>query len=294
MTPEELLRQAGFELLTKVTEDEHGTLYLGRDGRKRPVMIYLPVKPIALDAKVTLGQLEKELKKLKHAALVPALKLIGPSPAGPIVALVSESAGSLALAQRLRTPPPTDLRESVFFVLVLAEALEHAAARLMVHGHLAPERIFIGDDGKPRLLSIDLRKLDGTVGFGEVNGPAQAYAAPELLRTPGARPTVQTDVYSLGVLLYGLLTGDVPEPDPGLKGVVSPRTLAHDVPTDLEAICQKAMAIDPAARYGTMTELAADLRRFLGITKPSLIGWLTRPGPGTPTPVPDERQDFWK
>ena len=67
-------------------------------------------------------------------------------------------------------------------------------------------------------------------------------------------PTAQTDVYSLGAIFRQLLTG-VPQ-----------------VPAELETICLKAMATDPAARYATARELAADLRKFLGIKPPGLLG----------------------
>ena len=94
-----------------------------------------------------------------------------------------------------------------------------------------------------------------------------AYVAPELLQSSGARPTAQSDVYSLGVIFYRLLTGVLPDRGPGDEDTRPPRAINPQVPVDLEAICLKAMLADQCGRYATAGELAADLCAFLGIKK---------------------------
>jgi Ca-activated chloride channel family protein len=289
------LQQGGFELLEKISEDEHGSLYNGRDRRKRTVMVRSLKKPVRLDSSAALERLEKDFKRLKHQAIVPILKLIGESRIGRVIAIVSEFSADPTLSQRLNHPGLPRLREAAFFVLVLAEALEYAGRKHMIHGNLTPSHILIGHDGKPRITGFGLASLE--CGPNVSCATVRVYVAPELLRIPGARPTAQTDVYSLGVILYRLLTGALPERDQGNQKSQSPRTINPVVPVELEAICLKAMAGDPAARYAGSSELAGDLRTFLGVKKGGLLGrkaGRSTSNPAAPPTEKEQHEDFWK
>jgi Ca-activated chloride channel homolog len=288
-------QQGGFEVLEKISEDEHGTLYEGRDRRKRMVMVRSLKKPVALNSSTDPERLEKELKGLKHPAIVPILKLIGESRIGRVIAVVSEYSAVPTLSQRLNQSGLPDLREAAFFVLVLAEALEYAGRQLMIHGNLTPSHILIGDDGKPRITGFGLANLEC---WPDVScATVRVYVAPELLRVPGTRPTAQTDIYSLGVILYRLLTGVLPDRDPGNEKSQPPRAINPVVPAELETICLKAMAGDPAARYASSVELVGDLRAFLGVKKRGLLGrksGVRKSKPTAPSTEKEQREDFWK
>ena len=94
-----------------------------------------------------------------------------------------------------------------------------------------------------------------------------------------------------------LLTGVLPDCDPGNKLPASPCAINPQVPVELAAICMKALAADCATRYATAGELAAELREFLGIKKRGLIGRITgrsKAGPAAPTTEKGQRPDFWK
>jgi hypothetical protein len=179
-----------------------------------------------------------------------------------------------SLADRLRAGPRPGPREAAGLVEGIARGVAAAHAKGIVHRDLKPGNVLFGEGGEPKVADFGLAKLaaggDLTLA-GDVMG-TPAYMAPEQAdgRAKGAGPPA--DVWSLGVILYECLSGfrpfagDTPtqlfaaaraETPPPLSG------RALRVPRDLEYVCLKCLRKEPADRYPTAAELAADLRRFL-------------------------------
>jgi tetratricopeptide (TPR) repeat protein len=153
-------------------------------------------------------------------------------------------------------------------------AVSYAHRNLIVHRDLKPSNILVGGDGEPRLLDFGIAKaMDGTAertmtGFGAMT---LEYASPEQVR--GASITTATDVYSLGVLLYELLTGAIPYRKTGnpldLAEAITngqPAPLAKDgrrFDAELENIVAMAMRKEPERRYTSVDQFSEDLRRYL-------------------------------
>jgi len=191
-----------------------------------------------------------------------------------------------------------DLRARVALVAEVAEAVAYAQNRLVVHRDLKPSNILIDADGRPRLLDFGIAKIldDGAGGEGETAAGMRAmtpdYAAPEQIL--GEPISTATDVYALGVVLYQLLTGDLPHarggasleslvdsvrsesterPSARLRRVSADRTLssvdttrtraARALKGDLDTIAMTALRREPELRYPAAAALAADLRRWL-------------------------------
>jgi serine/threonine protein kinase len=178
----------------------------------------------------------------------------------------------------------------------ICAAVEYAHENLIVHRDLKPGNILITADGEPRLLDFGIAKLMADdrqmTGLG-VRVMTPGYASPEQIR--GDAVTTASDIYSLGVLLYEVLTGRHPFPrrteepfissaldldkDPKApstlirnsapstdslpEGVSSARQWSHLLRGDLDRIVLKAMAAEPSRRYRTVDQLSADLGRFL-------------------------------
>ncbi len=168
----------------------------------------------------------------------------------------------------------TYVRAAARLALQAAEALDHAHARGVLHRDIKPGNLLLDAAGGLWVTDFGLAQIRGDdrlTRSGDVLGTLR-YMSPE--QALGRRVVIdgRTDVYSLGVTLYELLTlrpaVDGPDRAEILRHVaeqepVPPRRLNPSVPIDLETIVLKASAKDPSARYATAGEMADDMRRFL-------------------------------
>ncbi|HEV3298080.1 MAG TPA: serine/threonine-protein kinase, partial [Planctomycetaceae bacterium] len=178
------------------------------------------------------------------------------------------------LAELVRTNPlPAERAAS--YVKTIAEAVHFAHQRGTLHRDLKPQNVLIDADDRPRITDFGLAKRVETESSltrtGDVLG-SPSYMPPEQAESRSDRVGPQSDVYSLGAILYELLTGRPP-----FRGAttweticqvlqtppVSPRRLNPNVPQDLETICLKCLEKQPERRYHSARELAEELDRFL-------------------------------
>jgi Ca-activated chloride channel family protein len=180
--------------------------------------------------------------------------------------------GDRTLEDDLIAARKMDTRDAADLVARIAEAVQRLHDSGFVHAELSPSRVVMSGQNLPGVSpplggwQLLERQSWGTAHL------ISPYSAPERLGSPACRPLPLVDLYSLGVILYELLTGKKPfaASDPAdlarsiLRDVPAPpRQIEATIPAELEAICLKAMAKDPAARYRTASEFAAALRKFL-------------------------------
>lgn len=164
----------------------------------------------------------------------------------------------------------------------VCEAVNVAHLRGVIHRDLKPGNIRVDSEGEPRILDFGLAKLEQEVAGGSsaqgmtITGQfvgSLPWASPEQVDGRAELLDVRTDVYSLGVILYQLLTANFPYPVTGRVSDVI-QHIAHSSPTrlstarkgidhDLELIVMKCLAKEPERRYQSAGELARDIRRFL-------------------------------
>lgn len=184
--------------------------------------------------------------------------------------IVMELIDGITLKQYLQKKSVLDPSEVLDFTIQTAKALEHAHSKGIIHRDIKPQNIMLLKDGMIKVADFGIASLENTIeeNNGETVGSVH-YIAPEQAR--GEAPDARSDIYSLGIVMYEMLTGKLPyvgnsDVEVVVKHMntdpVTPRDIVPSIPEELERICLKAMNSNIDERYQSASEMLADLEEY--------------------------------
>jgi eukaryotic-like serine/threonine-protein kinase len=273
--PDKQWHLGNYEILGEIGRGGMGVIYRARQRHSRRIVAIKRVLSYQADSHETLVRFRREAEaaaSLDHPNILPIYEVSQSEDGLPFFSMKFATGGSLQkAAPTLRNQP----RKCVQLMAKVARAVEYAHGRGVLHRDLKPGNILLDDCGEPLVSDFGLAKwLDANKDITKsltAVGTA-GYIAPEQAEGTAVDLTPAADVYSLGAILFSLLTsrppflGDNPlsvirqgseRPAPKL------RMLARSLDRDLETICARCLERDPKTRYQSAGDLAVDLERWL-------------------------------
>src|ERR1700736_3475660 len=270
-----------YDILEALGQGGMNDAYKARDRETgRLVVLKIPFDSLIGDpATFSRYQRELEIGKRLHHPNIQEFIADGRLDGGIAPYLVLEFVDGTLLREYLRAHAPLPVDEAINITVQLAGALQYCHEAGVVHRDLKPENVLIEQDGTVKLVDFGIALLKGarrltfrrlSSGFGTPD-----YMAPEQVQ--GDRGDARTDIYAVGVMVYEMLTGEVPYQGDSPLAVMSQRVTTDapllrskrpDLPPALEAVVWRALRREPAERYASMADLRYDLEHLDQVSIP--------------------------
>jgi TolB-like protein/tRNA A-37 threonylcarbamoyl transferase component Bud32/Flp pilus assembly protein TadD len=273
--PDKQWRLGHYEILEEIGRGGMGVIYRARQQHSRRIVAVKRILAHQVDSHETLVRFRREAEavaSLDHPNILPIHEVSESEEGLPFFSMKYATGGSLrAAAPALRTKP----RDCVRLMAKVARAIAYAHGKGVLHRDLQPGNILLDENGEPMVSDFGLAKWldqnsDLTRTLETLGTPG--YIAPEQTECPGDELTSAADIYSLGAILFYLLTGRPPFVGANVLVVIHQaaatpaprlRSLAPSLDRDLETIVARCLESDPKARYQSAGALAEDLEHWL-------------------------------
>src|ERR1700704_2645062 len=261
---------ADHEILAEIARGGMGVVYQAREPHSDRVVALKCVLAYHDDARFR--REAETAARLEHPNIVPIYQIGETADGFPYFTMKYAAAGSLVQA---RTPLLQHPRQSAALMVKVARAVHYAHEQGVLHRDLKPGNILLDSHGEPLVSDFGLARCEAVSSFltrSLASFGTPGYIAPEQADGPAANLTPAADVYSLGAILFELLTGRLPFVGDNAFAVMKQsaeqtapklRSLSPKADRDLEIICARCLEREPADRYQSAAELANDLESWL-------------------------------
>jgi outer membrane protein assembly factor BamB/serine/threonine protein kinase len=281
-----------YEFLEALSGSGLYAVYRARDRSSGGVcMIRVPRAHVLedTDAVEKFRVLMADVQRIDHHGALHVLEVGG---SGTDLWIVSEDSSDSTLKSLL--PEGIELGRALESIATMAETVEAVHQVGALHGDIRLTNAHLSDEGRTQLAGAGISFLSEAVPSmirSSMQSPLPSYQAPEVLR--GARPSVHSDIYALGMLLYEVTTGSVPFPGNSLdtirvkqerSAIHRPSEVNGDLPGSLDEVITKALAWEPQDRQPTAQEFARDVRALRGSLLPDSVSLIV--------PSPEARDEI--
>ncbi len=260
-----------YEILELIGAGGMANVYKANDRLENRIVAVKILRGEFLDNAELVRRFKNESKAIGMLSHTNIVKVYDVNFSDTVLYIVMEYIDGITLKDYIDRKKPLSWKDTIHFTTQVLRALQHAHDNGIIHRDIKPQNIMILSIGSIKVMDFGIARFSRSETRTITNKAIGSvhYISPEQAR--GEETDAKSDIYSVGIILYEMLTGKLPfESDSAVSvamkqisdEAISPREIIPDIPEGLEEITMKAMSKDPAKRYQSASQMLRDIDEF--------------------------------